>query len=190
MITPIKLKAPLISIMNVPGQIVIDSVVGDDIESVVSFTDDEHSLSLGAVDSRWEPDEGMMSAGSNISPKFPQRRASIFAAPAGADLPRLPNRRGTIIRNHSGDSSTKQSTTCEKTTWCRVGRTRSPPRFPCRKLSSEGGFPVARCRDMVKELSRRNMAKQQSIQRNLMKQQSVQKMNTGSKKNQKSALAA
>lgn len=211
MFAPIKLNAPRIAIMNIPGQIVVDSMIGDGVESVISFTDDEHSVlsslggSVGGMDSRWEPEDGKMCVGSNNSPKFPQRRSSVVALPTSttAGAPKLPRRRGTILR--SGSEDTDNNSSCDRV---RYSRRQSPPRFPSRHRSVESVVkPTGRCKDLVKELSKRTMVKQQSlnminkqqsIQRNMIRQQSLNnnmvKQQSSARKmevpNLKSAIAA
>ena len=175
------------SIMNIPGQIVLNDMIGDGVESVISFTDDEQSIqSLGAMDSRWEPEESMPPPTSNGSPKFPQRRGSVVANPAvSIDLPKIPRRRGTVlVRTGSNDSSHYSSKKAPKKSPPPIRRRNTPPRFPCRKRSQES-VPINKRRDLVRECSRRSLTKQLSAQR--VNQQSFRK--TGAP-NQKMATAA
>lgn len=164
-------------IMNIPGQITVNAMIGDGVESVISFTDDEQSIwSLG--DSRWEPEESMPPANTTSSPKVPRRRGSVVPDPSTAvDLPKLPRRRGTMVqRAGSNDSgSIARLSKASSSSPSPVRRRNNPPRFPNRKHSQEG-VPLAKYKDLVKAHSRRNMIKQQSIQRDMVKQHSARQV--------------
>ncbi|CAB9519521.1 expressed unknown protein [Seminavis robusta] len=142
--------------IRVPGQIVVrrDSAYWrEDGESVITVFDDDFSIfSADVDDSRWEPNENVVSDSivDDNSPKFPQRRQSVVLAAAPImDLPRLPRRRLTIKYTSSGSSTVVEEESAKKNALPPMARRTlplrarglAPPKFPSRKRSMDSSPP-------------------------------------------------